>query len=47
MNTHSHKKRKDSLETRATRAVLRAYVENRAILEPILPYHASNYKQRK
>ena len=27
---HSHKKRKDSLKTRAERAVLRAYVENQA-----------------
>ena len=38
---HSHKKRKDSLETRAKRPVLRAYVENEAILEPILLYRAS------
>ena len=33
---HSHKKRKYSLETRAELAVLRIYVENQAILEPIL-----------
>ena len=39
---HSHKKRKDSLETRAELAVLRTYVENHAILEPILLYRASN-----
>ena len=38
---HSHKKCKDSLETRAERAVLRAYVENHDILEPILLYRAS------
>ena len=41
MSDHSHKKRKDSLETRAELAVLRAYVENEAILEPILFYRAS------
>ena len=29
---HSHKKRKDSLETQAELAVLRSYVENQAIL---------------
>ena len=40
----SHKKRKDSLETRA---VLHAYVENQAILEPILLYRASKCKQTK
>ena len=44
---HSHKKRKDSLETRAERAVLHAYVENQAIPEPILLYRASKYKQTK
>ena len=33
---HSHKKRKDSLETRGELAVLRAYVEKQAILELIL-----------
>ena len=37
----------DSLETRAKRAVLRAYVENQAILEPILLYRASKCKQTK
>ena len=31
----------DSLETRAELAVLRNYVENQAILEPILLYRAS------
>ena len=41
---HSHKKRKDSLETRAERAVLRAHVENQATLKPILLYYASKYK---
>ena len=33
---HSHKKRKDSLETRAELTVPRTYVENQAILKPIL-----------
>ena len=42
-----HKKRKDSLETRVKRAVLRTYVHNQAILEPILLYRASKYKQTK
>ena len=32
--------RTDSLETRAELAVVRTYVENQAILEPILPYRA-------
>ena len=32
---HSHKKRKDSLETQAKLAVLCTYIENQAILEPI------------
>ena len=44
---HSHKKLKDSLETRVERAVLRAYVENEAIIELILLYCASKYKQTK
>ena len=44
---HSHKKRKDSLETRAELTVLRTYLENEAILEPILPYRASKRKQTK
>ena len=35
---HSHKKLKDSLETRAERVDLRAYLEKQAILEPILLY---------
>ena len=43
--SHSHKKRKDSLETRAERAVQRAYVQNRDIIESILLYGASKYKQ--
>ena len=43
----SQKKRKDSLETRVELAVLRAYVENQAILEPILLYRASKFKQIK
>ena len=36
-----------SLETQAEPAVLRTYVENQAILEPILLYRASKYKQTK
>ena len=37
----------DSLETRAELAILCTYVENQAILEPILLYHASKCKQTK
>ena len=44
---HSHKKRKDSLETRAEPAILCVYVEYQAILEPILLYRASKCKQTK
>ena len=44
---HSHKKRKDSLETQAELAVLRTYVENQAMLEPILLYEGSKCKQTK
>ena len=44
---HSHKKRKDSLSTRAELAVLRTYVGNKAILEPILLYRTSECKQTK
>ena len=44
---HSHKKRKDSLEKRGERAVLHAYVENQAILEPILLYRAWKHKKTK
>ena len=36
--------RTDSLETQAELAVLRTYVENQAILEPILLYRASKCK---
>ena len=43
---HSHKKRKDTLETRADRAILRPYVENQAILEPILLYMHQNINKR-
>ena len=46
MLNHSYKKQKDSLETRAELAVPRSYVENQAILEPIL-YRASKCKQTK
>ena len=42
---HSYKKQ--SLETRAELVVLRTYVENKAILEPILLYWASKCKQTK
>ena len=42
---HGHKKRKDSPETRAELAVLRIYVENQAILEPVLFYWGSKCKQ--
>ena len=44
---HSLKKRKDSIKTRAERAVLNVDVENQAILEPILLKRASKYKQPK
>ena len=44
---HSNKKRKDSLETRAEQAVLWVYVENQAILEPIVLYPASKCKETK
>ena len=39
---HSHKKRKDSLETRTETFILRAYIENQ---ESTLLCHASKYKQ--
>ena len=39
--------RTDSRETRAELAVLRTYVENQAILEPILLYRVSKFKQTK
>ena len=44
---HSHKKWKDSLETRAKLAVLRSYVENQAMLERILLYQSSKCKHTK
>ena len=37
----------DSLETRAELAVLRPYVENQAILEPILLYRTSKCNKLK
>ena len=37
----------DSLETQAKLAILCIYVENQAILEPILLYRASRHKQTK
>ena len=40
----SHKKQKYSLETGAELAVLHTYVENQAILEPILLYRGSKCK---
>ena len=42
---HSHRKRKGSLETRTEPPVLRTYVENQAILEPIPLYRKSERKQ--
>ena len=33
------------METQAKLAVLRTYVDNQAVLEPILPHLASKYKQ--
>ena len=42
---HSNKKRKGNLETPVELAVLRTYVENQTILEPILLYCASKCKQ--
>ena len=47
LHVHNHKKRKDSLGTWAELAVLRTYFENQAILEPILLYRSSRYKQTK
>ena len=44
---HGHKKRKDSPQTRAERAVVRAYVENQVIPEPILLYRTSKYNYTK
>ena len=35
------------METRAEQAVLHIYVENQAVLEPILLYRASKCKQAK
>ena len=37
----------DSLETQAELAILHTYVENQAILEPILFYRRSKCKQAK
>ena len=39
--------RADSLETLAELAVLRTYIDNQVILEPILLYWASKCKQTK
>ena len=44
---HSDKKRKDILDTQAKLAILQSYVENQAILEPILLYWTSKCKQTK
>ena len=46
-NHHSHKKQKNSLETWVKRIFLYAYVESKAILEPILLYRASKCKEIK
>ena len=45
--SNSQSQETDSLETRAKLAVLHIYVENQAILEPILLYRASKCKQTK
>ena len=39
--------RKSRVETRAELAILRTYIENQLILEPILLYRASKCKQTK
>ena len=44
---HSHKKRKDGLETQAELALRHTYIENQAILEPILLYRSSKCNQTK
>ena len=44
---HSHRKWKDNLDTGAKQIALVAYVKNQAILETILLYRASNFKQTK
>ena len=44
---HSDKKQKGSLETQAHLAFLCIYVEEQAILEPILFYWASKFKETK
>ena len=46
-SNHSHKERNDSLGKQAELAILRAYVENQATIEPILIYRASKCKQTK
>ena len=44
---HSHKKRKKSLKAWAELAVLRTYIENQTMLEPILLHRASNVNKPK
>ena len=44
---HSHKKRKDSLETLAELVILPTYIENQAVLEPSVLYRGSKCKQTK
>ena len=39
-----HSKETNSLETRVELVILRAYIENQAVLEPILLYRASKAK---
>ena len=46
-NNSTPRKGKDSMETRAKPAVSCVYVQKKAILEPILLYHASKCKQTK
>ena len=48
VNSDLHRNRfKHSLAIRAELAILRTYVENQAILEPILLYRGSKCKQTK
>ena len=47
LHPHNHKRRKGILETRAGLAVLRTYVENQAMLEPVPLYCTSTCKYNK
>ena len=46
MYIHTHKKQKNSLETRDELAVLHTDIESQATLELILPYFSSKYKHQ-